>query len=189
MRSASILVKVVVVVAVLAVVAGGVVGGLILTAGPKDDPGRLKLAAQTLLDDLKFAQDDAVANKKGARLVVFHTEGYHVASRADATTALTGGDGRTHAVTFGTGAASSLRGVSIQSLSVGDDDVLGYGIHGQLDQRKAAEIKLAAGSHAITITINAISGEATATEPFLATQEPMPTVRGEGTSDAPGSRG
>jgi hypothetical protein len=159
-------------------------------AGPTDDLTKLRIAAGRLVHDLNFAQADTIANQQAPRFVVFHNQGYHVAAAADVTTPLANEDGEPYAVAFGAGSPPGpFKGIFVLRLSVGDDNMLGFGTLGQLDQASVATITLAASSYSITVTVDPISGVASLSEPYQHDTELLPTVHRVEGSDGTVSRG
>ncbi len=129
-----------------------------------NNPTRLRAAAQIVAADLAYAQVESVSHGDDTRVVVFDTtnHAYHIAAASDTATPLTNPVGNLpYVLTFGVARASQATGVTIQSLSVGGDDELGFGVYGQLDQTTDATITLACGGHTITITLDATNGEST----------------------------
>ncbi|XAM00383.1 prepilin-type N-terminal cleavage/methylation domain-containing protein [Phycisphaeraceae bacterium D3-23] len=142
----------------------GIIGAL---AAPMLSPNattKLRSAATVLAADLDACRADSIAHGEDPRLIVFDTvaEAYHIAASSDPDTPLphptSGGD---YTVTFGSADTAQLNGVTIQSVSVGGDDQLGFEIYGQLDQAANATITLEADGVTITLTLDAATGEVT----------------------------
>ena len=125
---------------------------------------RLSEAAKLLAADLAYAQSESMAHADDPRLVVFDTtaHAYRIAPTSEPDTPITNPvGGLPYVTTFGQGRARQLQGVTIQGHSLDGDDRVAFGIYGQLDQATDATVTLAAGGKTVTVTINAISGEAT----------------------------
>ena len=128
------------------------------------DGSQLKAAAQLLAADIAFAQVDSVAHGDDPRVIVFDLAAgsYHIAASSTPATPINNPVGnQPYVTTFGTGRAHQLKAVTIQSVSVGGDNQLGFGIYGNTDQTTDATVTLAAGGHTMTVTIEASTGEAT----------------------------
>ncbi|MEO1237544.1 MAG: prepilin-type N-terminal cleavage/methylation domain-containing protein [Planctomycetota bacterium] len=152
------MVEVIVVVAVLAVIAA-----LVVPNFRGQDTTKLRSAARLLAADLDTAKAESITHADDLRLVVFDTTDhtYHVAAASDTATPITNPfDGRPYLVDFGTGRASALSGVTIQSVDLDGDDELGFGLYGELDQTAAATVTLAAGGRTVTLTVDPATGEA-----------------------------
>jgi len=147
----------------------GVAAGLAVPMLGQTDATRLKAAAQLLAADLAFAQNESITHGDDPRIVVFDTatHTYHIAPTSTPDTPVTEPvSGSPFAVTFGSGRARQLEGVTIATLSMdGDtgstDDRFQFGIYGQLDQASDATITLASGSMTILVTVNATTGDTT----------------------------
>lgn len=125
---------------------------------------RLSEAAKLLAADLAYAQTESMAHADDPRLVIFDTaaHAYRIAPTSDPDTPITNPvGGLPYLTTLGQGRAKQLQGVTIQSYSLDGDDRIAFGIYGQIDQATDATVTLAAADKTITVTINAISGEAT----------------------------
>lgn len=133
-----------------------------------DDATKLRAAAQVLIADLAFAQMESIAHGDDPRVVVFDTvnHGYYIAAESDDETPITNPVGNLpYQVRFGQGAAANWAGVTISTLELDDeDDILGFGIYGQLDQPDPAAITLSCNSSTITITLDPVTGEASVGE-------------------------
>lgn len=151
------LIELLIVVAILIVVAG-----LAMPMLGQTTTDRLAAAARLLAADLDFARVESIAHGDNPRVVVFNTatQSWHIAAASDPTTPITNPVGNIpYSTTFGVGRAAQLAGVTIQSVTVGGDNQLGFGIYGQLDQTTTAAITLACNSRTVTISIDPISGE------------------------------
>jgi len=126
--------------------------------------GRLRGAAQVLAADLAAAQSGSMAHADDPRVVVFDTTNhrYHLAASSDTATPLTHPVTRqAYRVRFGAGTAAHLDNVTIQSVSVGGDDRLGFEAYGHLDQGSDATVTLACEGAVVTLTVAADTGEVT----------------------------
>jgi prepilin-type N-terminal cleavage/methylation domain-containing protein len=123
---------------------------------------RLREAARLLVADLAYAQVESVSHGDNPRGVVFDTahDRYRVVALSDTTTAIINPIGQQAYVTrFGQGRAESLAGVSIAGYELDGDEVLGFGLYGQLDQTSDATITLACEGRQVTVTVDATTGE------------------------------
>jgi prepilin-type N-terminal cleavage/methylation domain-containing protein len=127
---------------------------------------RLRSAASMLVADMELAQSESIAHPDALRVVVFDTPGtsahsYRIAPASTPATPITNPiDKQPYRVTFGTGRAATLEGVTIQAYSLGGDTTLGYRSYGQLDQTAAATVTLACDGKQVTISIDPVTGEA-----------------------------
>lgn len=142
----------------------GIIGALAAPMLRPPHTTKLRSAAALLAADLDACRAASIAHGEDPRLIVFDTatETYHIAASSDPDTPLahptSGGD---YTVRFGTDDTAELEGVTLQSISVGGDSQLGFGIYGQLDQATDATITLTAGNANITLTLDAATGEIT----------------------------
>jgi len=154
------LIELLIVVAIMAIIASLAVPMLKAT-----DSSKLGAAAGVLVSDMEFAQAESITHSDSLRVVVFSTSvnnSYSLATAASTSTPITNPIGKLpYVVTFGQGAAAPLTGVTISSYSLNGDNILGFGMYGQLDQATNATVTLASGSNTITITLDATSGAAT----------------------------
>ena len=63
------------------------------------------------------------------------------------------------------GAALPCPACRQRSVAVGDDDTLGFGLFGQLDQTEVAAIVLKCGSAQLVLSVDPISGEVRVSSP------------------------
>jgi len=134
---------------------------LVLPMFQQNESTRLAGAARLLAADLSYAQMESISHGDDPRVVVFDTVNatYRIAPSSDPSTPIAGDAGMPYSVSFGTGRAASLTGVTIQSVSVGGDDTLGFLLYGQLDQTTDATVTLGSGNFSLTLTVDAVSGE------------------------------
>jgi Tfp pilus assembly protein FimT len=123
---------------------------------------RLRSASDLLAADLAYAQVESIAHSDDPRVLVLESDGsgYSIATVSDTTTPIinpVGGHG--YAVTFGMARAARMVGVSIAAMDIGDDNELGFGQYGQLDQDTDATLTLSLNAKSITITLAADTGE------------------------------
>jgi len=122
-------------------------------------------AARLLMADLEFAQHESISHPDDPCLLKVDKANnrYWIAkvSAPDTPVADPAGNGQ-FLVVFGSGRASTLAGVTIQSYSLGGDTELRFDGFGLPDQTAAATVVLAGGGAALTITIDPVSGEITA---------------------------
>ena len=141
----------------------GIAAALTVPMFGQTDATRLRAAANLLVADLGYAQVESISHGDDPRLVVFDQDNgsYRIAAVSDPDTPITNPAGnQPYVMTFGTGRAHELAGVSIQGHALDGDDRLQFGIYGQLDQTDPATITLASGGASITITLDPTSGEA-----------------------------
>ncbi len=125
-------------------------------------PTKLTAAAELIAADLGFAQTESITHADDPRVVTFNTStsSWLVAKKSAPDTPIT--EPVTQApynTQLGTGRASQLAGVAIQSYSLGGDARLGFGKFGELDQTATATITLAAGGWTLVISVDPTSGE------------------------------
>ena len=144
----------------------GVVVGLALPSMGDSRMLRLREAARLLAADLEFAENESIAHGDDLRLVKFDTSNnrYWVASAAAPDTPVTDPSNRQPFLTaFGSGRASGLAGVTIQSVSTGGDAILTFDAYGCPDQATDATVQLAIqaaeGTQTLTVRVKAGSGE------------------------------
>ena len=140
-----------------------IAASLVIPMVEKTGTTRLRAATRMLVADLEFAQIESMSHGDDPRLVVLEgAGGYRIAPRSAPATAITNGaDGQAYRVTYGTGRAAELAGVTISAYALGGDLELGFGTYGQLDQDTPASITLAAAGHTVTVTVDPDTGEAT----------------------------
>lgn len=146
---------------VLAII--GIATALALPMLGQTAASRLRAAALLLTADLAYAQIESITHGEDPRVVVLTPNGntYHLAAASAPNTPISNPIGNVpYAVTFGRGRAHGCQGVTISALSVGDDNRLGFGTYGQLDQAAAATITLSCEGRSLTITLDPITGEA-----------------------------
>lgn len=142
----------------------GIIGALAAPMLTPNDTTKLRAAASILAADLDACRAGSIAHGEDPHVIVFDTtnHAYHLAAASDTNTPIAHpSNGGGYTIDFGTGDTSQLNGVTIQSVSVGGDDQLGFGLYGQLDQPTDATITLAAGGATVTLTLDAPSGEVT----------------------------
>jgi type II secretion system protein H len=134
------------------------------------DATRVDAAARMLMADLQFAQMYSIthADELAALRIQSGGAGYSVVTDGSppfdctAATAVTDIVNDTdYDVTFGSGRASELSGVSVDSYSLDGDKCVVFGAFGELDQTSAATITLSAGASTVTVSVDPISGEPT----------------------------
>lgn len=142
----------------------GIAAALVIPQIGQTASTRVIEAAKILAADLGEAQVDSISHGDDPRLVVFDTDNhtYHIAAASDPATPVTNPIGnQPYVVTFGQGRARGLDDVQFDSLSVGGDDQLGFGVYGQLDQAADAVITLVCDGVTVTLTVQASTGEVT----------------------------
>lgn len=142
----------------------GIAAGLALPMMSDTSRTRLREAADLLIADMAYAQIESISHGDNPRLMVFDTtnDGYFIAASSDATTPITNPMGNLpYRVIWGESTTVYLSGVTIDTLSVGGDDQLGFGIYGQLDQAANAVITLACEGNKLDLTLDSVNGEVT----------------------------
>ncbi|MCK4658115.1 MAG: prepilin-type N-terminal cleavage/methylation domain-containing protein [Phycisphaerae bacterium] len=127
------------------------------------DDSRLRAASRLLIADLAFAQIESITHADDPRLVSFDqaNNSYTIAASSAPTTPINNPAlNQPYVTQFGSGRASEMTGVTIQSHSLGGDDQVVFGILGQLDQADAATVTLQAGNIILTVQIDPTTGEA-----------------------------
>jgi general secretion pathway protein H len=155
------LLEVIIVLLVLAIAAAMVVPTMGSASGTK-----LRQAARLLAGDLGYARSASIAHGDDPRVVVFKPEKnrYHIAAQSKPAEPIARPETtQPLAVTFGSGRAAELDGVTIESISLDDggDTTLGFGIYGSPDVEQQAKITLAHQGQTITITVHPTTGQAT----------------------------
>ena len=126
----------------------------------------LRKAAESVVADLEYAQQQSMAHSDDCRAVVFDPAGnsYWIAPGSNPVA----GNAIAHPVDklpfvseFGSGRMSHLGMVRVESCDAGGDNRIVFRSLGQLDQTTPARITLASGERRITITIDPTTGEAT----------------------------
>jgi len=152
------LVEILIVVAIL-----GIIGAMALPRFGSSNAERLKQAAQLLIADIGVAQSESLAHGDQRRVMVFDldNEQYHLALAATPETPIEDPVRKaSFLVRFGEGRASQLNSVTIESVDLDGDLVLGFERYGNLDQASDARIVLACQGMSRSIIIDADTGEA-----------------------------
>lgn len=147
----------------------GIIGAIALPMFSGTDASRLRAAASVLAADIDAARAESIAHGEDLRFLVLDdtNHAWHIAPASDTTTPINHPTtGQPYSRTIGASGLEQLEGVTISAfdldtVSETDDDKLGFGLYGQLDQTTDATITLAAGSNTITLTIDAETGEVT----------------------------
>lgn len=122
---------------------------------------RLASTAENFVNDLHYAQVQSMAHGDDARVIVFDmvNHGYSIATASDTSTPITNPVGKMpFKVVFGKGRLSQLEGVQIAEHSVGDDNVLGFNVLGNIDQATPAVITFSSGNLRVDVTVDASTG-------------------------------
>ncbi len=125
---------------------------------------QLRSAAELLVADLEYARCEAISHGDDPRILVVNADGggYSIVTRSDPSTPVVNPIGAVpYALQFGSGRAASMPRVRISASELGDDNLLGFGPFGELEQSTPATLTLSAGSYRITVTLDPITGEAT----------------------------
>ena len=128
----------------------------------------LRGAAESLLSDLEYAQQQSMANGDDCRVVVFDLAAntYWIAPGSTPAKAIPHPVDRQPFVNrFGEGRYAHLKNVVIDSCDVGGDGRLGFRSLGQLDQSTPATITLRHGADRIIIHLDPMTGEASVNWP------------------------
>ena len=149
----------------------GIVAMIALPLLESTDAARVSSAAQLIVADLQYAQMYSISHSDNPIGMKFDTSAnsYALVQRSGAlpfqcssvTTVTNPVDGEAFSTVFGSGRASELTGVSIDSVSLDGDECLVFGALGQLDQSSAATVTVSFGGRALTITVDPITGDAT----------------------------
>lgn len=149
----------------MVVIVLGIIASMVGPMAANAVPTKLRSAADLIVGDLGLAQAGSITHADAPRVIVFDVVNntYHLATADDPDTPLDHPvTKQPHRVTFGQGIAQHLGDVTLVSTTVGDDNTLGFGIYGELDQTENAVITLTAGERSLTITIDAATGETAA---------------------------
>jgi prepilin-type N-terminal cleavage/methylation domain-containing protein len=158
-RSAFTLVEMLAVIVIL-----GIIANLSLAMLGSVELTKLKSAAQLLEADLSLARMQSLTHSDDLRVVVIDQANhrYTLTTAADTSIPLTNPvDKQPYVVTFGSGRALKLGGVTIAAYDFNGDDELQFGQYGQLDQPADATTTLSAGGSTLTLTLDAATGEST----------------------------
>ena len=123
----------------------------------------LRGAAESLVADLEYAQQQSMAHGDDCRVVVFDLakNTYWIAPGSTPATAIPHPLDRQPFVNrFGQGRYAHLKNVVIDSCDVGGDGRLGFRSLGQLDQSTPATIRLRQGADRVEIRLDPMTGEA-----------------------------
>ena len=151
----------------IVVICVAVAGMLVVPQFSDQSPTKLVGAARLLAADLEYAQAESLANGDDPRQVIFDpaNASYSIAPRSSPDTPIVNPIGREpYRTRFGAGRAATLDGVGIASVSLAGDDVLQFGVHGELDQVTAAKITLSCGTAKVDVTVHPITGETSVSE-------------------------
>lgn len=144
----------------------GIAFGLALPMMGDTQELRLRQAARMLAADIEFAQHESIAHPDDLRIIQFDTvnHGYRITSvkASPVNTPIDNPVSHTpFLVIYGAGRAETLSGVTVQAFSLGGDDSIRFSAYGLPDQASDATITLACGPSALTIRIDAGTGEVT----------------------------
>jgi prepilin-type N-terminal cleavage/methylation domain-containing protein len=124
---------------------------------------QLRAAAETLVADLEYAQEQSIAHADDCRMVVFDVSknSYWIAPSSTPTVPVTHPiDKQPFLNKYGVGRCAYMREVSIDAFDLGGDDRMLYRGLGQLDQSVTATITLRAGKNRVKVSIDPTTGEA-----------------------------
>lgn len=151
------LIEVMIVIVVL-----GIVAALAMPLAGNTDATRLVAASRLMMADIEFAQSESIAHPDDTRLIKLNAAGsqYWIAKQSNTDIPIDNPSGPgTILTTFGSDRGSNYTNVTIQGYSLGGDAELHFNAFGGTDQDTDATIILAAGGKAITITVDATTGE------------------------------
>ena len=154
-------IELVVVLVCLAIAAVLVLPGL-ASAGSAE----LRGAADSLVSDLEYAQQQSMAHGDDCRVVMFDLakNSYWIAPASTPATAIPHPvDRQPFLNRFGQGRYAHFKNVVIDSCDVGGDTKLGFKSLGQLDQSTPAKITLRRGGDRVEIRLDPTTGEASVT--------------------------
>ena len=145
----------------------GIIGALAIPMFRGTHITRLRSAAQVLAADIDAARAESIAHGEDLRLLIIDADNksWMIAAASDNTTPINHIDtGQPYTRSFGVSELRQLDGVSITSYSLDtvsetNDNKLGFGLYGQLDQTTDATITLESHGSTITLTIDAETGE------------------------------
>jgi type II secretory pathway pseudopilin PulG len=123
----------------------------------------LRGAAEVLVADLEYAQQQSMTHGDDCRIVVFDlaTSTYWIAPGSTPATAIAHPVDRQPFVNrFGQGRHAHLKNVVIESCDVGGDGRVGFRSLGQLDQTTPATIRLRYGTDRVEVRLDPTTGEA-----------------------------
>ena len=126
----------------------------------------LQGAAEALVSDLEYAQQQSMAHGDDCRVVVFDVANntYWIApASAPMAPVAHPVDRKPFLNRFGSGRLAHLRKVVIESCDVGGDGKLGFRSLGQLDQSTPATVRLRRGSSRMVVRLDPTTGEASVT--------------------------
>jgi len=142
----------------------GIAAGLALPMLGDSKQLQLREAARLLAADIELTQNESIAHGNDPRLIKFDTANnqYWIAPASAPGTPITDLVRQEPLlVSFGTGRASGLSLVTIQSVNLDGDDELRFDAYGLPDQTTTASVTLAAGAATLTVQVAPGSGEVT----------------------------
>jgi type II secretory pathway pseudopilin PulG len=126
----------------------------------------LQGAAEALVADMEYAQQQSMAHGDDCRVVVFDVANntYSIAPASKPNVPIPHPVDRQPFVNrFGSGRCAHFKNVVIESCDVGGDAKLGFRPLGELDQSTPATIKLRRGKYRISVRLDPTTGESTVT--------------------------
>ena len=156
-RRAFTLVELLIVLVILAIVAA-----LAMPMAGTISTTRVIAAARLLTADLEYAQQASIADPSDPCVVKVDVDAdqYWIARASDVDTAIDNPAGPgTMLVSFGSGRAHTLEGVTVQSADFDGDDELHFDGFGLPDQTTAATVVLSADGFALTVSVDPATGE------------------------------
>lgn len=139
-----------------------VIALLVLPSTGSADDVRLEEAGRLLVADLDQARIESLGSAADRCLIVFTAsgDGYYLARQSDPSAPMTdAATGRPYRRDYGQGAAAGLSDVTLDPIEIGGDRQLAFTGLGRIDQAADARIIVRYRGRALTIAINASTGE------------------------------
>lgn len=145
----------------LVVIVIGIFAALAVPYAGSASQSQLPAAMRILEADIAFAQAHAITHQDNPCVIVFDLDKntYRIALVSMPEIALTHpGDNQPYEVKYGKGRVTSLPGITLNFVDVGEDNQLAFGSLGQLDQTTPATITLTDGRAKMSIALDPITG-------------------------------
>jgi prepilin-type N-terminal cleavage/methylation domain-containing protein len=139
-----------------------IIGYLAITMVGNDEMVRLRAAARLMMADIAYAQLASIGNGEDPCVMVLDTaaNNYHLARASSVDVPMTEpGSGQAYITQFGSGRATGLAGVALESIDLGGDNLLSFDVLGVPDQSNDAIITLRAGEQLLSIRVDGVTGE------------------------------
>jgi prepilin-type N-terminal cleavage/methylation domain-containing protein len=143
----------------------GILSALMVPMLGDTSQSKLIAAANQVSADIGYAQIESISHADDLRLVIFDLDdnSYYIAPVNSPLTPVTNPIGNLpYLVKFGSGANRQLEGVTISSVSFSDNNRIGFGVYGELDQATQATqatVTLACAGYQITVSIDPSTGD------------------------------